>query len=693
MIDYSTSGSAALLRLADPPLNVLTFAMLDALAKAVDRANDDENIKGIVLTGSDDHFSVGADVNIFKAISTDDEAIELSRRFQDMFDRIERSPKPVAAALSGSVMGGALELALAAHYRVCVPSARFSMPEVNLGILPGAGGTQRLPRIVGLDSALTMLLSAKPIDAKEALRIGLVDAVSERDGLLATAQKLVASAKKPVAGSQRTDKIQDASATAAALETAQKKAAMTRSEIIAPRRILEAVETGITRSYRDGLAAERTGFARCMATLAARNKLYLFFATRAVAKAPGLDTIKTAPVGSVAVIGMGSMGTGIAQTIAAAGKKVIVIDADPHVAQKGIARIADSLERKVKRGASTREKTDAILGRITVASRWEDIGAADCVIEAIFEDIALKQSLIERIGALCPSTTIVASNTSTIDLDRLAEKLPRAERLVGLHFFNPAHSMPLVEVIRRNATAPGVVAAAMQFVKELRKTPVLVNNSVGFLVNRIFIPYFIEAFQLLEEGAPPRAIDAAMEEFGFLMGPLTLIDMTGIDILFFTDRTMRAAYPYHLPLSRIASRLVDENMLGQKTGCGIYRYESDGRTPLPSDRTEAIISGVRNGVAPRTFSNGEISERLVLRLVAEAFRVFDEKIVLRESDIDAALVLGAGFPDFRGGPIKYARDIGCDAVAAKLSRFAAAYGERYSPSLSLQLNQQELNHG
>jgi 3-hydroxyacyl-CoA dehydrogenase len=693
MIDYSISGSVALLRLDDPPLNILSYDMLGALTDAVDRANSNATIKGIVLTGADDHFSAGADVNIFKAIATDDEAIELSRRFQEAFDRIERSPKPVAAALSGSVMGGALELALAAHFRVCAPSTRFSMPEVNLGLLPGAGGTQRLPRTIGLEAALTMFLSAKPVDAKEALVIGLVDEVCDLSELIACAQRFAVSGKKPVVGSERTDKIADARVNAAALEKAAKKAAGVRGEIIAPLRIIDAVETGIKHSYREGLAAEQTGFARCMATPAARNKIYLFFATRDAPKAPGCDTIKPAPITSAAVIGMGSMGTGIAQAIAASGKKVLVLDTDPQTAKKGIARIAWSIERKVERGALTRQKADAVLGRITVAEHWDEIGGTDLVIEAIFEDIALKQSLMERVGALCPSTTVVASNTSTIDLDRLALNLPHPERLVGLHFFNPAHSMPLVEVIRRGATAAGVVATSMQFVKELRKTPLLVNNSVGFVVNRIFIPYFIEAFQLLEEGAAPRDIDTAMEAFGFSMGPLTLIDMTGIDILFFTDRIMHAAYPYHIPLSRIASALVDENLLGQKTGCGIYRYESDGRTPLPSDRTDEIVSRVRNGAAQRTFSRAEITDRLVLRIVAEAFRVIEEKVALREPDIDVALALGAGFPDFRAGPVKYARDAGLEIIAERLAGLAAACGERYQPCHYIQSNIEESHHG
>ncbi|MBN1577613.1 MAG: enoyl-CoA hydratase/isomerase family protein [Chitinispirillaceae bacterium] len=681
MIDYSTSGNIVLLRLNDPPLNVLTFEMLNALSAAVDRANDDPEVGGIVITGTSDYFSAGADVNLFKTVFSEAHAATISRRFQETFDHVEQSEKPVCAAIAGSVTGGALELALAGHYRVCAATTRCSMPEVNLGILPGAGGTQRLPRLIGPDAALDMLLSARPVDAKEALIIGLVDALCEPSELIAAAQKLVTRGKKPPAGSGRTDKIADAAANAAAFEKARRKAAETRPEIIAPYKIIEAVTTGITGSYAEGLVKEQTGFAQCMATPAARNKIHLFFATRATGKVYGLPSAEPAAIATTAVIGMGSMGTGIAQVFAVSGKKTLVLDSDDKTAEKGVARIAESLERKVQRGSTTRQKADTVLGRISVAKNWDELASADLIIEAVFENIEIKQALMEKIGAVCTSQTIVASNTSTIDLDCLAEKLPRPQRLVGLHFFNPAHSMPLVEVIRCDTTDPAVVASAMRFMKDLRKTPVLVNNSVGFVVNRLFIPYLIEAFQLLEEGAQPEEIDAAMVAFGFSMGPLTLIDMAGIDILFFTDRMMHAAYPSHIPLSRIATSMVDEGLLGQKAGCGVYLYEKGDRTPKKSGRTETIIARVRGepGGELRTFTREEITDRLVFRMVAEGFHVVEEEIARRETDIDVAMVLGAGFPDFRGGVINYARDLGLQEVVARLSALAAACGERYQP--------------
>ncbi|MBN1308030.1 MAG: enoyl-CoA hydratase/isomerase family protein, partial [Chitinispirillaceae bacterium] len=613
----------------------------------------------------------------------------ISRRFQETFDRVEQSEKPVCMALAGSVMGGALELALAGHYRVCATNTRCSMPEINLGILPGAGGTQRLPRLIGLGAALDMLLSARPVDAKEALAVGLVDALCEPSKLISTAKKFVMLGKKPPAGSGLTDKIVDAAANAAAFEKARKKAAEARPEIIASHNIIEAVVAGITGSYAEGLVKEQAGFAQCMATPAARNKIRLFFAARAAANVPGLDNIEPSAVATTAVVGMGSMGSGIAQVFAAGGKKTFVMDIDDETAEKGVGRIAESLDRKVQRGSLSRQKANDILGRISIAKNWEALASADLIIEAVFENIETKKAVMENIGAVGSSTALIATNTSTIDLDVLAEKLPRPQRLVGLHFFNPAHSMPLVEVIRRETTDPAVVASALRLMKDLRKTPVVVNNSVGFIVNRLFIPYLVEAFRLIEEGARPDEIDAAMVAFGFPMGPLALIDMAGIDILSFTDRILRAAYPHHIPLSRIAATMVDEGLLGQKTGCGVYAYEKGDRTPAKSVRAEEIIARVRNesGGKLRSFTREEITGRLVFRLVGEGFRLIEEKVVLREADIDVATVLGTAFPDFRGGVIGYARDLGLTEVNARLSALAAECGERYQPCRYLLSNQ------
>ena len=681
MIQYSITDRAALLRLDNPPLNVLSFPLLDALVAGVERANADHAVDGIIIIGDASHFTSGADISIFQSLSTGDESVATSRRFQDVFNRIEASEKPVAAAIAGQVMGGALELSLAAHYRICTQQTRCSFPEVTLGIIPGAGGTQRLPRLVGPKAALDMILSGKPVDAQKALDIGLVDAVCAHDVLAVAAGKLLQSPQRPVTVSARIDKISDPQGYGKLFSEYRTRTADGRPEIIAPGVIIDSIERGIAGSFAAGLTFEQFGFAQCMATFAARNKIHLFFATRATAKIPELELVDPHPVSTTAVVGLGSMGCGIAQAFATAGKRVLLLDTDRDAAERGLERITESLERKVKRGGATREKTDAILLNIRIADSCSEFDDADLVIEAVYENVDLKKKLLGQIAVCCRHETIIATNTSTISLDTLAEGLPHPERLVGLHFFNPAHSMPLVEVIRRHDTSPAVLGAMIKFVKELRKTPVVVNNRVGFVVNRIFIPYFIEAFALIEEGASPEAIDKAMTDFGFPMGPLTLIDMTGIDILLSTSRQMKEAFPYHLEVPASAAALVEQEMLGQKTGCGVYRYEKGDRTPLENGALQPILDSTRmkTGSAPHDFTLDEITGRLMLRMVSEGFRVIEEDVALRESDIDVAMVLGTGFPDFRGGIIRYAYDFGLSSTITKLYNYAASCGERYQP--------------
>jgi len=681
MIEYGKSAGIATVHLNNPPLNAIGFEMLDELVAAVGRANADEDVRGIIVTGGDRLFSAGADVNIFREIASANDAIRTSRIFQEAFDAVENSQKPCAAAMAGDVIGGALELAMACHFRVCAGGTQFSSPEVTLGINPGVGGTQRLPRLIGVEAALRMLLTAQRISADDALGLGLVDRVCEADELVATSRELLESGERPTASSRRADKISDAGANKEAFEQAQKLIEKVRPEIIAPKKVIEAVRTGIYDSYQAGLKAEQEGFAACMETLATRNKIYLFFATRETDKIPGLEAVAPMKIAATAVVGTGSMGTGIAQAFAASGLAVAITDADKQAAERAIEKIGKSLNKRVEQGKISRQQAADVLGRISIAKDWGDIGKADLVVEAVFEDAAVKRAVMSQIEAVCRDDAIIASNTSTIDLDKLAENLRNPERLIGLHFFNPAHAMPLVEVIRRADTGAGVIATAMKLVKDIRKTPILVKNRAGFVVNRLFIPYLKEAFQLLEDGAQPRAVDAAMVDFGFAMGPLALIDMAGIDILALADKQMCEAFSHHLPLSRVAGLLVKRGCLGQKTAAGVYTYRKGDYTPQDSDVTRSIIASVQkeSRKTGRDIEAGEISDRLIMRMVAEAFRVVEEQIAQRESDIDVAMVLGTGFPDFRGGVLQYAYDIGINEVMRRLERLAERFGERFRP--------------
>ncbi len=680
-IEYSTSDNLCILRLNAPPVNTFTFELLEQLRSVISRANEDGKVRAIVLIGDEKHFSAGADVNIFEQIASAKEAIKISRIFQDAFAVVEDSAKPIAAAVGGKVMGSALEVASACHFRVCTPNAKFSMPEVRLGINPGAGGTQRLPRLIGPEAALKMLLTAETLNAEQALQLGLVDVISQDADLIATAQKLLDMHAQPIKTSTRTDNISDTDAYGAAVAWAEQFIGKGRPEIIAPRKIFEAVKTGIDESFQAGLIAEQQVFAECMGTPATRNKIYVFFATRKTAKAGDTAEAKPALIKTTAVIGMGSMGTGIAHALIIAGLGVVVFDQDRVMLEKGLAQIAGSVEKRVAAGKLSSARAEQMLALISTATDSHDIAEADLVIEAVFEDVPTKQAVIAEIEDACSAEAIIASNTSTLSLDILAENMRHPDRFVGLHFFNPAQRMPLVEVIKCDSTPAGTISTALSFAKRIRKTPVLVRNSTGFLVNRIFIPYFKEAFYLLEDGADVRAIDAAAVEFGFPMGPLTLIDMAGLDILVFTDEVMRCAYPRHGPLSEIATILVKKGCLGQKTGSGLYKYQKGDYTRHDSLEAQSIIADVRNkrNIARGGVDDEEIIDRLVLRMVNEALYVMNEQIVQRQSDVDAAMVLGTGFPDFRGGVLKYANDLGIETVSNRLEALAQKHGPRFQP--------------
>jgi 3-hydroxyacyl-CoA dehydrogenase len=685
MIDYQLSNDLCVLRLDCPPVNAISLPALAELRAAVRRANSDPQARAIVITGAASHFSAGADLADFQAIRSGDDAVRMAATFQEAYQEIEDSAKPVVAALAGNVLGGALELAMACHGRIAAEGTKCGMPEIRLGVNPGAGGTQRLPCLVGLAAALEMLLFGQSIDAQRALALGLVDGICPGDALLDSARTLLAAAGPPRKTRQRTQSIQDAPANAAAFAQAEAIVQASRPEIIAPRTILTAVRTGVEDSFAAGLLAEQDGFRRCMATLATQNKFYVFVSTRQAAKMDRPADLPEPTIANAAVIGLGTMGTGIVQVLITAGVPVVAYDENPAARQRSVAKIRASLDGRVAQGKLSASRAEEIMRRLTPSADLRQIAGAELVIESVFEDVAAKRSAIGGVEEVCPSATIIASNTSTISLDVLAEGMRHPERLLGMHFFNPAQRMPLVEVIRRSATPPRLAGALLRFAKRIGKTPILVQNREGFLVNRLFVPYLKEAFWLLEAGAEPEAVDQAMLQFGFAMGPFVLIDMAGLDILVLTDAVLRGAFPHHGGPPEIAVRLVQAGHLGQKTGAGVYRYEKGNHVPQPNPLTAEITAAVQRerGECTRPMSDAEITRRLVLRMVNEAFYVLEEGLCQRPSDLDVAMVLGTGLADFRGGLVKYAQDLGLDNVRAQLQELAMRYGERFTPARRL----------
>lgn len=682
LIECDRYGDVHVLRLDAPPLNTIGFELLDELVDAIHVSAKEEGVRGIIITGDDTHFSAGADVRVFTEIKDATEAARVSRVYQEALGVIEDCGVPAVAAVAGNVMGCALELAMACHYRVCDEATRFSSPEARLGINPGAGGTQRLPRLVGVGPALDMMLTGRSIKAPQAKEMGLVDAVCSRGQLVERARELIATSSSPIRTCDRIDRIDDAAANEAAFKQARMSLARVRREVIAPAGIIECVRKGIDESFDVGLVAEQTTFGACMETEATRNLIHLFFASRRVGRAPEAESVR---IKSPAVVGMGSMGTGIAHALIISGYPVVVLDENDEALERGVSKIRASIDKRVGEGKLARGRADTMLGLITTTTSWNDLSGADIVIEAVFEKIEVKTAALAQIENACSPETLIASNTSMLSFDDLARGMTYPERLVGMHFFNPAHAMPLVEIIRRDETPDSVIAAATNFAKSIRKMPALVRNSPGFIVNRVFVPYLNEAFYLLEDGANPFDIDAAVVMFGMPMGPLALIDMAGIDILAFSNDVLLRAFPSRGSQSPIISRLVDEGRLGQKTGAGVYQYEKGDRRPHPSETTAAIIADAQasKSIIPRAIDRDEITARLVLRMVCEVFHVLDEGVAERESDIDIAMVLGTGFPDFRGGVLRYARNCGLDNIKARLAELTEQFGERFAPGAGI----------
>jgi len=736
VIELTVANRLAVARLNQPPAHLLDPPLLDRLCSVLDQALADAGIELVLLRGDDRLFSGGADVELFHGIRSAADAVALSTRFQAAFRRIEDSPKPVVAALAGHVVGGALELAMACHARIAAPQTRFSMPEVHLGINPGAGGTVRLPRLIGVQPALEMLLTGSPIDAQTALSRGLIDMIAEPHQWPAAAEALFNAFDASAAGAagssdrlapwrttRRDDRLGSAEERQAAWRWADEVIARCRPELIAPREILDTVRRGVEESSDAGFRAEGLAFARCMATAAAQDKIYLFMARKAADKSPQIAPIATAPVFSqsdaarrpenetatrpqseavacpesktaalpppirrAAVVGLGTMGAGIAQALAEAGIDVLGVDPCAAAVASARTRIEQSWQRRRSQGKLDPRTHEELAARLRLTVAAEPDSPCDLLIEAVVEDPALKREVLARGEAAVTPEGIVATNTSTINLDDLAPALKRPARFLGMHFFHPAQSMPLVEVIPRAGTTAEVAAAVVALVKRLKKTPIIAANREGFVVNRLFIPYLKEAFWLLHEGAAAEQIDRAMTDFGFAMGPLQLIDMSGLDILVKTDAVMQRAFPYHGPLPPAAARLVEHGLLGQKTSAGVYRYEPGDRTPRPNPAAEEIIAAVRLE-QPRdaAVAASEIADRLVLRLAVEAFRALDEQLVGRPGDLDVAMVLGTGLADFRGGPLRYARRRGLGDVLARLSSFERLHGARFAPPTSLRI--------
>ena len=666
-VTYRLDHAVAVISFTNAPVNGLSHAVRSELAAALARATADGVVRTIVLTGSNGLFSGGADIREFGT-----PAMMREPHLRQLIEMVETSDKPVIAAIAGLCLGGGLELALAAHYRVASTGARLGLPEVKLGLLPGAGGTQRLPRLVGVDLAISMITSGEPVLAPLLATTALLDRVVDGDPV-AAALELATTVEFGTRPRRRTRDILLAEPNVAALcAAARSRFEARRPRLPAPLRCIDAIEAA-ARPFEDGLAVERQAFLELMQSPESNALRHAFFAERAAGKVDDVAASTAArPLDSAAVIGAGTMGAGIAVCLLDAGIPVWLLETDQAALDGGMARIGGIYDGQVRKGKLSESERNRRMALITPTLSYEAISQADIVIEAVFESMEVKRQVFTTLDRVMKPGAILASNTSTLDLDQIAGFTHRPQDVVGTHFFSPANVMRLLEVVRGTASSPDVLVTAMQLGKRLRKVAVVSGVCDGFIGNRMLEPYLKQAFYLVEEGALPQQVDAAIEAFGVAMGPFRVGDLVGNDVSWAIRQRRRAERPGYL-FSTLPDRLCELRRFGQKTGAGWYDYPDGPRTPTASKVVEALIAVHRTelGIVPRQISDSEIVDRLVYALVNEGARILAEGIAARASDIDVVYLTGYGFPASRGGPMFHAELIGLKEVRRRIDEFAA----------------------
>ncbi len=628
-------------------------------------------MKAIVITGNDRAFSGGADVKEFGTANASREP-----RLPVLIAAMENSSKPVVAAISGACMGGGLELAMGAHFRVARADAQIALPEVKLGLMPGAGGTQRLPRAVGLETALNMIVSGAIVPAGKLKSSGLFDEVTEGDPLPAALALAEKASTQPLPLKRLRDvKVKDPQAEAF-LQFARNNVTAMAGPYPAPLKCLEAVAWSVSKPFDDGLRLEREAFLALMATPESRAQRHVFMAERAARKIAGLpEGTPLRQIRTVGVIGAGTMGGGITMNFLNAGIPVVLLEMKQEALDKGIATIRKNYENSAKKGKLTSEQVEQRMALVSPSLEYAPLGAADLVIEAVFENMEVKEQVFRKLDEVCKPGAIMASNTSYLNIDRIAEFTKRPGDVLGLHFFSPANVMRLLEVVRGAKTAPDVLATCVDLAKKIKKTAVVAGVCDGFIGNRMLARYGAAANGLINAGALPQQIDGALQKFGLAMGPFRMGDLAGLDIGWATRK--RKAAEAGVPMKPVvADKLCEAGRFGQKTGAGWYRYEAGKRDPIADPFTEQLITEYRaaNGITPRKVSDEEVVERCIYALVNEGARILEEGIAARASDIDLVYLNGYGFPAHRGGPMLYADVVGLPNVVRALQRFAAEPG-------------------
>ena len=682
LVRITREQDVAVLTIDNPPVNALSTDVRQAIREAIEEADNDNSVAAIVLIGAGRAFVAGADLHEFQKITSSG-----SQRIPELMrlvERIEDCRKPVVAAIHGYAFGGGMELAMSAHYRVASPSAQMGQPEVKLGIIPGAGGTQRLPRLAGVAKAVEMCSLGAPISAAEALQLGIVDKLMEGDGDGGLLAKAVAFAReavgKPVRKTrERNEKLApNAAVFAAARDSIRTKQRAPRAALAA----IDAIEAAATLPYAESRQVEQKLFNECLFSDESKALIHAFLAERELAKIPGIPKdVPAIPINRVGVVGAGTMGAGIAMVFANAGLPVVIKDVDQAALDRGLATIQKNYANSVKRGRFTQQFVDERLRLIRPALSYDEFADVDIVIEAVFEGMTFKKEVFAVLDGVCKPGAILATNTSYLDIDEIASATKRAQAVLGTHFFSPANVMKLLEVVRAKATSKEVIATCMQLSKKLGKVGVLVGNCRGFVGNRMFALYRREAQFLVEEGADVQAVDKALYDFGMALGPLSVADLAGLDIGWRMRKEFRHLQKPGVRQPFAEDRLCEMGRYGQKTNAGWYKYD-ENRRAIPDPEVTAWMRqwAAEAGIPQRQISAEEMVERCIYSMINEGARILDEGIALRAGDIDMIYLNGYGFPSHRGGPIWYADTVGLKKVYDRICEFYERHGELWEPA-------------
>jgi 3-hydroxyacyl-CoA dehydrogenase len=673
---YDVQNNVAVITLNNPPVNGLGLEIRQGLRTHVDQALADTAIVAVVITGGGSMFCGGADIRQFNTPKA-----SMEPRTAATLESIAAGSKPVVAAIHGNALGGGLELALGCHYRVSTADANLGLPEVKLGLLPGGGGTQRLPRLIGAEKALDMIVSGKPVKGSMAIKLGLVDKVADGD-LVATAVAFAAEkaneSSHPVIAQMQVE-----GASEEGFAQARTQASRRQRGFPAPLACIACVEAATRLPFDEGLAFERAEFTKLVEGPESKAQRYLFFAERQARKIPDIpaDT-KSRALDKIGIMGAGTMGAGIAMSFASAGVPVTIFEAQSDALDRGMDRIKSNYAATVKKGRLSQSAMDGALGHITPTLNFDDLADADMVIEAVFEEMDVKKEVFERLDKTVKQGAVLASNTSRLDLNEIAAVTGRPQDVIGMHFFSPANVMRLLEVVRGEKSAPDVIQTAMNAGRVAGKLPVLVGVCDGFVGNRMLSCYSRESEFLLEEGATPSQVDGVLRDFGLAMGRFQVADLAGLDIGWAGRKRAAPTRDPSLRYSRVSDEICELGRFGQKTGRGFYIYKEGSRTPTPDPEVDEIVKrcAAQAGIEQREISDQEIIERTMYALVNEGANILDEGIAARASDIDLIYINGYGFPGFRGGPLFYADTVGLDKVYARICEFEAEHGAFWKPA-------------